>query len=67
VFNKELLKILRCPESGAKLILDKNTLVSIDINSPYKYKIEDGIPIMLIEKAKKLSRKEWEKIIKKTK
>jgi len=63
--SQELLDILCCPESKADLILDDNMLVSTDKNTRRRYKIEDDIPIMLIDESEQLSLEEWETIMKK--
>ncbi|MHB9012886.1 MAG: Trm112 family protein, partial [Ignavibacteriaceae bacterium] len=63
--SQDLLDILCCPESRADLVLDGNTLVSVDKNTRRRYKIEDDIPIMLIEESEKLSIEEWTSIMKK--
>jgi len=63
--NQDLLDILCCPESKADLILDDNMLVSTDKNTRRRYKIEDDIPIMLIDESEQLSLEEWETIMKK--
>ncbi|MHB8579099.1 MAG: Trm112 family protein [Ignavibacteriaceae bacterium] len=65
MISQDLLDILCCPESRADLILDGNTLVSVDKNTRRRYKIEDDIPIMLIEESEKLSIDEWTAIMKK--
>ena len=51
----ELLEILVCPESKKPLVYfeDENFLFCPD--SKLKYKIEDDIPVMLIEEAERLS------------
>ena len=65
MISQDLLDILCCPESKADLVLDGNTLVSVDKNTRRRYKIEDDIPIMLIEESEKLSIEEWTSIMKK--
>ena len=65
MISQDLLTILCCPESKADLVLDGNTLVSVDKNTRRRYKIEDDIPIMLIEESEKLSIEEWTSIMKK--
>ncbi|MDT3695697.1 MAG: hypothetical protein ROY99_04840 [Ignavibacterium sp.] len=65
MISKELLNILCCPETKAELILDNNTLVSVDKNTRRRYRIEDDIPIMLIDESEQLSLEEWTKIMKK--
>jgi hypothetical protein len=65
MISSELLEILCCPETKADLVLDGNTLVSVDKNTRRKYKIEENIPIMLIEESEQLSLEEWTVIMKK--
>lgn len=65
MISKDLLDILCCPETKADLVLDGNTLVSVDKNTRRRYKIENDIPIMLIEESEQLSVEEWNIIMKK--
>ncbi len=65
MINKDLLDILCCPETKADLVLDGNTLVSADKKTRRLYRIEDDIPIMLIEESEQLSLEKWEEIMKK--
>lgn len=65
MISKELLDILCCPETKADLVLDGNALVSVDKNTRRRYRIEDDIPIMLIEESEQLSVEEWTAIMKK--
>jgi uncharacterized protein len=65
MISKELLDILCCPETKADLVLDGNTLVSVDKNTRRRYRIEDDIPIMLIEESEQLSMEEWKSIMEK--
>lgn len=65
MISKELLDILCCPETKAELVLDGDTLVSTDKNTRRRYRIEDDIPIMLIDESEQLSPDEWEAIMKK--
>jgi uncharacterized protein YbaR (Trm112 family) len=65
MISKELLELLCCPETKADLVLDGETLVSTDKNTRRRYRIEDDIPIMLIDESEQLSREEWQKIMKK--
>ncbi len=53
-FNKELLNVIVCPISKEKLIYDEENNFLIAKNSKLAYPIKDGIPIMIIEEAKKL-------------
>ena len=61
--DKELLEILVCPESHARLVLDGETLVSTDERTRRRYRIEDSIPIMLLEESEVLGPEEWRRIM----
>jgi len=65
MISKELLDILCCPETKVDLVLDGNTLVSTDKNTRRRYRIEDDIPIMLIDESEQVPVEEWKKIMKK--
>ncbi len=60
-FHLELFKILVCPETKAPLKFVNNTLVSTDADSRRSYPVEDGIPIMLVDKSNVLSVDDWQK------
>jgi uncharacterized protein len=64
MISKELLNILCCPETKADLVLDGNKLVSVDKNTRRRYRIEDDIPVMLIDESETLSLEEWRVITK---
>ena len=65
MISKDLLDILCCPETKADLVLDGKTLVSTDKDTRRRYRIEDDIPIMLIEESEQLSMEEWIAIMQK--
>lgn len=65
MISKDLLDILCCPETKADLVLDGNFLVSTDKVTRRRYRIEDNIPIMLIEESEQLTFEEWNEIMKK--
>jgi uncharacterized protein len=65
MIDPELLKILCCPETKADLVLDENFLVSTDKATRRRYRIEEDIPVMLIEESEQLSMEEWSEIMKK--
>jgi uncharacterized protein YbaR (Trm112 family) len=65
MINNELLEILCCPESKADLVLEGDSLVSTDKETRRKYKIEDDIPIMLIDESEQLDIETWTSIMKK--
>ena len=63
MISNELLEILCCPETKADLVLDGETLVSTDKTTRRRYRIENDIPIMLIDDSEQLSLEEWQKIM----
>ena len=65
MITKDLLDILCCPETKADLVLDGDYLVSVDKESRRRYRIEDDIPIMLIDESEKLEQQTWEDIMRK--
>ncbi|MGE5679780.1 MAG: Trm112 family protein [Bacillota bacterium] len=65
MISKELLDILCCPETKADLVLEGNYLVSVDKQTRRRYRIEDDIPIMLIEESEQLDIESWKEIMKK--
>lgn len=65
MIKKELLDILCCPETKADLVLEDNFLISTDKNTRRRYRIENDIPIMLIDESEVLSVETWTEIMKK--
>lgn len=63
MISQKLLDVLCCPESKADLVLDNNFLVSTDKNTRRRYRIEDDIPIMLIDESEQLDEKTWREIM----
>jgi len=63
--DPKLLEILVCPETKSPLVLDGDTLVSTDPETRRRYRIEDDIPIMLIDESEVLSEAEWKTIMQK--
>ena len=63
MISKELLDILCCPETKADLVLDGNFLVSVDKVTRRRYRIEDDIPIMLIDESEQLDLETWKAIM----
>ena len=63
MINKELLDILCCPESKAELVLDGEFLVSTDKDTRRRYRLEDNIPVMLIDDSEKLDEQTWKEIM----
>ncbi|MEI7812922.1 MAG: Trm112 family protein [Ignavibacteria bacterium] len=65
MISQELLDILCCPESKASLVPDDNSLVSVDKETRRRYRIDNDIPIMLIEESEQLDPDTWLAIMKK--
>jgi len=61
--DPELLDLLVCPLTQAPLVLDGETLVSTDSATRRRYRIEDGVPIMLIEQSEELDEATWKGIM----
>ena len=61
--DPELLAIMVCPLSHARLVQDGDTLVSTDPKTRRRYLIVDGIPNMLIDESEELSESEWKQIM----
>ena len=53
--SEELLKILACPACKGFVQAEGEYVVCQNVQCHLKFPIVDGIPIMLIEEAKKLS------------
>ncbi len=53
--DPELLEILVCPESKRPLIYFEREDFQFCPDSKLKYRVEDGIPVMLIEEAERLT------------
>lgn len=56
--NQSLLSILACPKTKAPVVLDGERLVSTDPETRLAYRIEQGIPVMLVGEATVLSPEE---------
>jgi len=52
--SPELLKILACPLCKGELNFDEKNSELLCLNDKLAYKIVDGTPIMLIDKARKI-------------
>ncbi len=53
--DPELLEILVCPESKRPLIYFEQEDFLFCPDSKLKYRVDDGIPVMLIEEAERLT------------
>jgi len=65
MISKDLLDILCCPETKADLVLEGDFLISVDKGTRRRYRIEDDIPIMLIDESEQLDQEKWTEIMKK--
>ncbi len=64
MIKKELLDILCCPETKADLVLEGDYLISTDKKTRRRYRIENDIPIMLIDESEILDVEIWKEIMK---
>lgn len=55
--SKELLDILACPKCKREISLTEDELWLVCRHCGVKYPVREGIPVMLIEEAKKLDEK----------
>jgi len=61
--DPELMKILVCPESHARLVQVGDWLYSTDPQTRRRYPIREGIPIMLLEESEVVDPTEFEKVL----
>ena len=61
MIDSKLLEILVCPVSKGSLDYNKDTQELICKNSGLAYPVKDGIPIMLVEKARAMEADELDK------
>ncbi|MDA1190494.1 MAG: hypothetical protein O3A46_02285 [Candidatus Poribacteria bacterium] len=59
----ELLEILVCPKTKKPLVLDGARLVSTDEATRLAYRIDNDIPIMLVDEATTLDPTEWRRVM----
>ena len=55
-FDESLLDIIVCPVSKEKLTFDKKNNELLSKKAKLAFPIKDGIPILLIEEARKINR-----------
>ena len=53
-FDKKLLKIIVCPKTHTKLVLDENKNELISNAAGLAFPIRNGIPILLIDQAREI-------------
>ena len=61
--NPELMEILVCPESHARLVQVGDWLYSTDPATRRRYPIREGIPIMLIEESEVIDDAEFRRVM----
>ena len=61
--DRELLELHDCPLSRAPLVEEGDTLVSTDAATRRRYRIEDGIPVMLVDESEELDEAAWRAIM----
>ncbi|WP_249548665.1 Trm112 family protein [Anaplasma phagocytophilum] len=54
MLDKKVLEILVCPLTGGKLLYDTERAELISQEAGLAYPVRDGIPIMLVDEARKL-------------
>ena len=61
--NPELMEILVCPETHARLVQVDDWLYSIDAKSRRRYPVREGIPIMLIDESEVVNEADFYKVM----
>lgn len=59
-FDQDLFDLLVCPEARVPLKYSAGRLVSTDPATRRSYRIDDGIPVMLIEESAVLDPEAWQ-------
>jgi len=62
-FDPELMSILVCPQSHARLIQVGDWLYSTDRETRRRYPVREGLPIMLIDESEVVSPEEFDKVM----
>lgn len=62
-FERDLFDILVCPESRVPLKWTGEQLVSTDPAGRRAYRVDDGVPVMLIEESEVLDPATWQRLI----
>lgn len=61
--SDELMKILVCPQTKARLIQDGDWLYSTDARTRRRYPIVDGIPILLVDRSEVVEESEFGRVM----
>lgn len=62
-FEQDLFDLLVCPEARTPLKFVGGKLISTDAATRRAYRIEDGIPVMLLEESSVLPADEWQRLM----
>jgi uncharacterized protein YbaR (Trm112 family) len=62
-FDQDLFDLLVCPEARVPLKLVDGRLVSTDAATRRSYRIDDGIPVMLVEESTIVEESEWRRLM----
>jgi uncharacterized protein len=57
------LPLIVCPRSHRALVHENGFLVSTDPQTRLRYRIRDGIPVLLIDEAEEVPPNEWSQIM----
>lgn len=63
MIDQELLELLVCPLSRAPVVQDGDFLVSTDAATRRRYRIEGGIPVMLVDDSEELDEATWNAVM----
>ena len=63
MLDPKLLEILVCPVSKAPLREVDGALVSTDPETRLRYRIDEGIPVMLVEDAEMMTESDWKAVM----
>ncbi|MDA3962068.1 MAG: Trm112 family protein [Planctomycetota bacterium] len=61
--DQDLFDLLVCPESRAPLKFVDGRLVSTDAKTRRAYRIDEGIPVMLIDESQQLDADAWQALM----
>ncbi len=58
-FDQDLFDLLVCPQARTPLKFTGGRLVSTDAATRRSYRVDDGIPVMLLEESQELDEQTW--------
>lgn len=61
--DPKLVSILVCPQSHAPLVVEGEWLYSTDPATRRRYRIRDGIPVMIIDESEQLDESAWREVM----